>query len=136
MPKGLHLWAILLVLVIITVAGGVYALTRGEGAVPANSIAIEVRTDKDAAPTIKNINCDDSGMADLCHALTPSLLAPVAKDQVCTMIYGGPETATIIGTMRGSAVKAEFSRTNGCEIDRWKRLAKALEPLAIDGLNV
>ena len=135
MPRGLHLWAILLVLVIITAAGGVYALTRGEDAVPANSIAIAVRTDKDAAPAIRNIDCDDADMADLCHALTPSLLKPVPKDQVCTMIYGGPETATITGTMRGSAVKAEFSRTNGCEIDRWKRLAEALESLAIEGLS-
>ena len=135
MPRGLHLWAILLVLVIITVAGGVYALTRGEGAVPANSIAIEVRADKGAVPTIRNIDCDDADMADLCRAFTPSLLKPVPKDQVCTMIYGGPETATIIGTMRGSAVKAEFSRTNGCEIDRWNRLAEALEPLAMEGLS-
>jgi hypothetical protein len=51
------------------------------------------------------------------------------------MIYGGPQTATIVGTLRGAAVKAEFSRINGCEIARWSELAKALKPLGIEGLD-
>lgn len=135
MSKGLHLWAVLLVLVIIAVAGGVYALTRGQDGAPANSVVVEFRADEGATATIRKIDCDEAGMADVCDALTPSLLKPVPKDQVCTMIYGGPETATITGTLRGSAVKSEFSRTNGCEIARWNELAKALKPLAIKGLS-
>jgi len=127
---------ILLVLLVITAAGGVYALTRGgDDKIPANSIVVEVRSDEHATPTVRNIDCDDAGMANICQALTPALLAPVPPDQACTMIYGGPETATIIGTLRGSAVEAEFSRTNGCEISRWNQLAKALKPLGIAGLN-
>lgn len=49
--------------------------------------------------------------------------APVPPDMVCTMIYGGPETATITGTWQGETVDAEYSRVNGCEIHRWDQLA-------------
>ena len=46
-------------------------------------------------------------------------------DTACTQIFGGPETATIKGTIRGEPVDAKFSRSDGCEIERWKRV----EPL-------
>jgi len=40
-------------------------------------------------------------------------------DAMCTMQYGGPETAVVKGTVAGEQVMASFSRENGCEIDRW-----------------
>lgn len=49
--------------------------------------------------------------------------APVPKNTACTQIYGGPQIATVTGTFRGEPVAAEFSRTNGCEIERWDRVA-------------
>jgi Subtilisin inhibitor-like len=49
--------------------------------------------------------------------------APVPSDGVCTEIYGGPAVAEIEGLYRGETVNAEFTRTNGCEIDRWERHA-------------
>jgi hypothetical protein len=52
-------------------------------------------------------------------------LAPTAPDVACTEIYGGPATATVSGWRDGKPVRAEFSRTNGCEIARWDR-AEAL----------
>jgi hypothetical protein len=54
-------------------------------------------------------------------------LQPVPPDVACTQIYGGPEEARIAGTVRGKAVDAMLSRNNGCEIDRWDRLASVLE---------
>lgn len=42
---------------------------------------------------------------------------------MCTQIYGGPEEAEVAGTFEGAQVQAIFSRQNGCEIDRWDRLA-------------
>ena len=54
-------------------------------------------------------------------------LEPVAGDVACTQIYGGPEEARIAGTVKGRAVDASFSRNNGCEIDRWDRLAPVLD---------
>ena len=56
------------------------------------------------------------------------LFTPVPKDTMCTMIYGGPQRATITGTWKGAQVKASFNRSNGCEIARWDR-AKALFPV-------
>jgi hypothetical protein len=52
-------------------------------------------------------------------------LKPTGGDIACTQIYGGPEEATIKGTIRGEAVDATFKRTDGCEISRWDRV-KAL----------
>jgi hypothetical protein len=42
---------------------------------------------------------------------------------MCTMIYGGPETATVTGTWNGKKVDATFNRKNGCELKRWSVLA-------------
>ena len=61
----------------------------------------------------------------LLKKLPASAFEPVPKDAMCTMIYGGPETATIKGQIDGKKVDAKFSRTNGCEIDRFKKV----EPL-------
>ena len=53
-------------------------------------------------------------------------LPPVPKDRMCTQIYGGPEKATVTGTWRGKQVDSTFSKTNGCEISRWKSMAGLL----------
>lgn len=54
--------------------------------------------------------------------------APVPADTACTMVYGGPQTATVTGTWGGVAVEARFARNDGCEIGRWDRLAPLLQP--------
>ncbi|SDR98891.1 SSI family serine proteinase inhibitor [Microlunatus soli] len=64
-----------------------------------------------------------------CQALEKNgstALPPVPKDKACTMIFGGPQTATITGTWHGDKVDSSLSRTNGCEIARWKALAGLL----------
>lgn len=58
----------------------------------------------------------------------PDVFEPVGDDQACTMIYGGPERATVTGHIGDMAVDAEFSRTDGCEIDRWNRVSALLNP--------
>jgi hypothetical protein len=64
-----------------------------------------------------------------CALLTGDLqaLEPVPPDAACTMIFGGPEEAEIAGVVNGEEVHATFSRTNGCELDRWDRLAGVLQ---------
>lgn len=54
-----------------------------------------------------------------------SVFEPVPGDKACTLIYGGPQTASVVGHIGQRRVDAKFSRTNGCEIARWN---------AIDGL--
>ena len=56
------------------------------------------------------------------------LFAPVSKHAVCTEIYGGPQQARVVGTVKGQPVRATFSRTNGCEIARWQRISPWLVP--------
>ena len=48
--------------------------------------------------------------------------APVPEGTACTQIFGGPEIADVSGTFNGKAVDTQFSRGNGCELERWKRV--------------
>jgi hypothetical protein len=51
-----------------------------------------------------------------------------ADDQVCAQIYGGPQHATITGTVDRRPVDEKVDRTNGCGIDRWESLQWLLGP--------
>ncbi len=50
----------------------------------------------------------------------------VPADAMCTQQYGGPQVATVEGTLDGAPVSARFTRTDGCEIGRWDTLAPLL----------
>ena len=77
------------------------------------------------------LRCDPAGgtmprAAVACRRLSASAgnpFAPVPPTTVCSMIYGGPQVARVRGTFRGRSVRARFTRVNGCEVERWKRLA-------------
>ena len=56
------------------------------------------------------------------------LFAPVPREAVCTEIYGGPQVARVIGMVDGDACGRTFSRTNGCQIERWDRFSPWLLP--------
>lgn len=49
--------------------------------------------------------------------LSPS---PRATNQACTQQYGGPDQATVTGSVDGKAVESKFSLRDGCEIAQWK----------------
>lgn len=49
--------------------------------------------------------------------------APTPRNLACTEIYGGPEEALVTGRLRGALVSARFNRRDGCEIERWNRVA-------------
>jgi hypothetical protein len=84
------------------------------------------------------LTCDPAGGTHptaeaACAALTAKgkmAMPAVAKDKICTQIYGGPQTAKITGTWQGEAVNASFSRKNGCEISRWQSLKGLLPTVA------
>ncbi len=50
--------------------------------------------------------------------------------RACTEIYGGPDTATITGTLDGAAVDTVVDRTNGCGIAEWDDLLAGFLPPA------
>ncbi|GAA3730640.1 hypothetical protein GCM10022205_14940 [Spinactinospora alkalitolerans] len=53
---------------------------------------------------------------------------PVPRDQPCTHIYGGPETATVTGHVGGTEIDAGLSKAGGCELNRWENLGAVLSP--------
>jgi Subtilisin inhibitor-like len=49
--------------------------------------------------------------------------APTPQSTACTQIYGGPHEAVVMGAFRRRLIRATFNRRNGCEIERWNRVA-------------
>jgi hypothetical protein len=56
------------------------------------------------------------------------LFAPVPADAICTLIYGGPQVARVVGYLQGKRVWARFTRENGCHITRWNGVSPWLLP--------
>jgi hypothetical protein len=80
--------------------------------------------------TTASLTCDPNGGTHpvpdkACAALDAhsEALHPVPLDMACTEIYGGDQVARVTGP----GLKANFNRTNGCEIARWDALAPVLE---------
>lgn len=59
-------------------------------------------------------------------------VGPVPAGQMCSMIYGGSQTAQVKGVWHGAAVNEKYNRANGCEVARWKEMAPVL-PVAAGG---
>lgn len=56
---------------------------------------------------------------------------PVPRpDRICTQQYGGPQVAVVTGRFRGREVSSRFSRTDGCEIARWRTMTALLGGVA------
>lgn len=105
----------------------------GPSATDGTRLTIELRARPNAEPVTFTLRCDPPGgdhpdPTAACRELdaleTP--FAPVPRRVMCTEQYGGPQTATVAGTFRGEQVRAEFDRTNGCEISRWDQHAALL----------
>jgi hypothetical protein len=96
---------------------------------PAPSTSLVVTVDRDGphgsqpAKTVR-LRCPGAGCG-LTKKLTVKDFAPPRPDVACNMIYSGPQTATVRGLLRGKPVNARFSRTDGCQTNRWERV-KAL----------
>ena len=136
-------WFLASVLVVVVAAGAAYALTREddvdgsdkEDSDAVTSLTITYLADENADEKSYELTCKPTGgnhpsASAVCGALegiNADVFNPVPADQACTMIYGGPETARVKGTVNGEKVDAEFNRSNGCEIARWEAV-KALFP--------
>ena len=107
----------------------------GEEAAPATELTITFWPEGREGPSQEaELTCDPDGgthprAAEACKAIRANAdaLAQLPPDTICTQIYGGPEEAEVTGTLDGEEIHATFSRQNGCEIDRWDRLASILQ---------
>ena len=104
--------------------------TEAPASTPAQLAELTVTVD-DGNGTKKtaDISCSAPEDSDVCAALAdikPKTFEPVPENQACTQQYGGPETATVNGTLNGEEIDAKFSRVNGCEIARWDAAKEVL----------
>jgi hypothetical protein len=59
------------------------------------------------------------------QANKPTITEKLPGNQACTMLYGGPETLTVKGTIENQPVNFERGRSDGCQIseyDFWQSL--------------
>jgi hypothetical protein len=96
--------------------------TEAPASTPAQfaDLKLVVNTGSDAK--MGTVQCGAPEDSEVCGALAdidPKTFEPVPGNQACTQQYGGPETATVKGTLDGKEIDAKFSRVNGCEIARW-----------------
>ncbi|MEV7397028.1 SSI family serine proteinase inhibitor [Aeromicrobium sp. NPDC092404] len=125
--------ALVLCCVVLVAALSACGKDADNGSAPSSdgtALTITVVADEGAAPRTYELECDPAGgdhpqPAEACSALAKAgaeVFEPVGEGQACTDIFGGPQTATVTGTFEGDEVDAEFSRADGCEIDRWEQL--------------
>ena len=98
-------------------------------AAPATVLEISVTPGGEAPTKIWTLRCPDGGTlpdaAQACEQLEKldDPFAPVPRNTACTQVYGGPQEADVSGSFRGRPVQAHFDRGNGCEIERWDKVA-------------
>jgi hypothetical protein len=103
-----------------------------------SSLVITVAAARGATPRNWTLTCGPGGdggthphpavaCATLAQAKAP--FAPVRIGVMCSMIDGGPQTASITGTWDGKRVAATYSRVNGCQTARWNKIWKVLSQI-------
>jgi len=116
---------------LLIVVAGTFLPTTSQAATPYLNLHISINISPQAAAKVINLTCTpDSKNVPHAKSICRSLLQagfksfkPTPKNEACTMIYGGAQTATITGRWGHKVVNAQFSRTNGCEITRWANLS-------------
>jgi hypothetical protein len=140
---------LLLPLALIAACGGDGGTSAG-GAPPSSSAAasgsaaasapaggelvVELVADQGEAAQTYRLSCDGQPSGDLpdpaaaCEQLAgqPAPFAALSADTMCTQQFGGPQTAHVTGRWAGEPVDLQLSRTDGCRIAQWDRLAALL----------
>jgi len=96
------------------------------------ALKIEFQTNAGSKPRVLTLHCAEKttgtvrNPAVACarlQRLGPAAFRPTPPNTACTEISGGPSTARITGLFQGFPLWVRLSRTNGCEIARWQRVA-------------
>jgi len=113
----------------------------GSGSSDASTkLTITTRTGGESVlvPSEATLACDGTARATgflakaagpACAAVRNGVVAKVqhaqASGELCSQIYGGPQTAHLTGTANGKQVNLRVDRTDGCGVENWN----LLEPL-------
>ena len=96
------------------------------------ALKIEFRPDAGSNPRVLTLRCAANATGTVrspttacarLQRLGPAAFRPTPANAACTEIYGGPSTARVTGRFRGLRLWVKLSRSNGCEIARWQRVA-------------
>lgn len=95
------------------------------------TISLDADGPGDQQPQETKLSCPggDAAACDAIADLPEDPTAEIPVDQACTEIYGGPDILSVRGTLRGEPVASSFSRSNGCEIERFDRFTDVLAAL-------
>jgi hypothetical protein len=116
-------------------AGGGTAGSGSSAGAPAdNDVLVEIHRGGGAPAESYRLTCGSTvtgnhpnGAAACAHLLAmKDPFAPIPADAMCTMIYGGPQTAHVTGRWKGKPVDLALSRVDGCRIEQWGRLGPLL----------
>jgi hypothetical protein len=105
------------------------APTASGGSLAELTITVDEDGKGGAAAKTATVSCNAASDSKECAAvekMKSATFEPTPGNIACTELYGGPETATVKGMLRGEAIDARFSRNNGCEISRWNAAAGLL----------
>lgn len=102
----------------------------GSSGDPATELTVRLDPGTGGEVSEWTVTCDPAGgsigdpeaACETLDTISPRDVRPVPKEANCTMVYGGPQTATISGVWDGTRVDLSFSRQNGCEIARWNEM--------------
>ncbi|MCY7302435.1 MAG: subtilase-type protease inhibitor [Thermoleophilia bacterium] len=96
------------------------------------ALKIEFRADAGSKPRVLTLRCAAKATGTVrspalacarLQRLGRAAFRPTPPNMACTEIYGGPSTARVTGLVLGFPLWVRLSRTNGCEIARWQRVA-------------
>ena len=93
-------------------------------------VVVDPDGDQSRPPRRLAIRCsspDDSPGCEAVSKIERKTFEPTPGNVACTQQFGGPQTATVTGTLRGEPVDSKFSLANGCEISRWRDAAAILD---------
>lgn len=95
-----------------------------------NDLQVEVDLGDGSAPQTWTLTC--VGFVEGSHPAAQAAcdrlagleqpFAPLADDVMCTQVFGGPETARVLGRWAGEPVDLALSRVDGCRIAQWDAL--------------
>lgn len=104
-------------------------------------LTISIKQNPDSAAAEYVLECTKDGVGAATTVRNPEAACEAVRrlgsdffnakpdpNRMCTQQYGGPQTATVSGTVDGQRVHASFSATDGCEIARWNALQTILGP--------
>jgi hypothetical protein len=131
MPANLPVIVRSVAVVAVATALGLVVVGTATGAVGSTSLRIVYRSNADTKPLSFTLRCGPAGgtvrlPVTACRRLAAggrALFAPTPPGVACSQVYGGPQTAIVTGTLAGHRLWARFTRRDGCEVERWNRVA-------------